>query len=289
MCGCVPPPPPPPPTVPAIAQTGVVISNLLPTINAISSESIISIFGSDFAPAGFSDLNTQVDPATGLVATNQSGVCVEIDNQRAPMFHVLSNQLNVQAPTLMGAGPVSVVVITNCDTPEAQRSAPEPVQLVDRTPAFFLEPFVGDGGQIAALHPDFSVVGDQELRPGATPAEPGKFISLFGTGFGLTRPDVEAGQIPRDVQAVQENGFLAPLVGDFKVTIGGMTLQGAPEGTPDVPYAGLASCCAGLYQIVIKVPEGLVDDNYEVTAMVDGISTPAGTFITVENPSGSAP
>ena len=73
MCGCVPPPPPPPP---AIASTGVVIANLLPTINAISRDSIISIFGSDFAPSDFSDLDTQVDPATGLVATNQSGVCV---------------------------------------------------------------------------------------------------------------------------------------------------------------------------------------------------------------------
>ncbi len=80
------PPPPPPPAVPAIAQTGVVISNLLPKINAISSESITSIFGSDFAPAGFIDPNATLD-ADGLVATKQSGVCVEIDGKRAPMFH----------------------------------------------------------------------------------------------------------------------------------------------------------------------------------------------------------
>ena len=146
MCGCVSPPPPPPPTAPAIAQTGVVIANLLPTINAISRDSIISIFGSDFAPSDFRNLDTQVDPATGLVATNQSGVCVEIDNQRAPVFHVLSNQINLQAPSLVGAGPVSVVVITNCDTPDEQRSAAEPVQLIDRTPAFFVEPIVDPGG-----------------------------------------------------------------------------------------------------------------------------------------------
>ena len=135
-----------PPPMPAIAPTGVVIANLLPTINAISRDSIISIFGSDFAPPGFRDLDTQVDPATGLVATNQSGVCVEIDGERSPMFHVLSNQINLQAPSLEGQSPVSVVVITNCDTPDAQRSMPEPVQLIDRTPAFFVEPIVDPGG-----------------------------------------------------------------------------------------------------------------------------------------------
>ncbi len=279
-------PPPPPPTVPAIAPTGVVIANLLPTINAISNESIISIFGSDFAPSGFRDLDTQVDPATGLVATNQSGVCVEIDGQRSPMFHVISNQLNVQAPTLEGAGPVSVVVITNCGTPEEQRSAAELVQLVDRTPAFFLEPFVGDGGQIAALHPDFSIVGDPALRPGSTPAEPGNFISLFGTGFGLTNPDVQAGQIPGNVQEVQDNGFLAPLVGDFSLTIGGMPL----EGSRDIPYAGLASCCAGLYQIVVRVPDGLPDGRHMVTAMIDGVSTTGDVFVQVKTvPEPAAP
>ena len=277
-------PPPPPPPVPAIAETGVVVANLLPTINAISRDSIISIFGSDFAPSGFRDLDTQVDPATGLVATNQSGVCVEIDGRRAPMFHVLSNQLNLQAPTLMGAAPVSVVVITNCGTPDEQRSAPEPVQLVDRTPAFFVEPIVDPGGAnpIAALHQDgVSLVGDPELRPGATPAEPGEFISLFGTGFGLTNPPLQAGQIPANVLP---NGGIADIDGPFSITIGGMTL----EGLPDVFYAGIAPCCAGLYQIVVRVPDGLPDGNHEVTAMVDGVSTLGGPYIPVRSPSTSA-
>ena len=273
--------------VPAIAQTGVVISNLLPKINAISSESITSIFGSDFAPAGFIDPNATLD-ADGLVATKQSGVCVEIDGKRAPMFHVQFNQLNVQTPTIDGAGPVSVVVITNCDTPEEERSLPETVQLMDRTPAFFLlEPILnaGDGNPVAASHVDFTKVGDPETHPGSTPAEPGEFIILWGTGFGLTEPDVQAGQLPKDVQKVQDNGFLAPIVGGFSVTIGGITL----EALPDVRYAGLASCCAGLYQIVIQLPEGLPDGNHEITAMVDGLSTPGGPFITVKSPAAGAP
>ena len=282
---------PPPPTVPVVLSMGVVMGNLLPTINAISGESIISIFGRDFAPDGVDNRDTQLDPASGLIATNLSGVCVEIDGQRSPMFHVITeanpsdptvDQVNVQAPTLMGAGPVSVVVISNCDMPNEQRSPAEPVQLSDRTPAFFLlEPILSLGlNPLVATHLDFSKIGDPNTHPGTTPAEPGEFIRMFGAGFGLTEPDVQAGEIPQNVPEVQDNNFLAPLVGDFTITIGGITL----EGRPNVLAAGLSVCCAGLYEIVVEVPEGLPDGNHEVIATIDGVSTPAGTFITVKAP-----
>ncbi len=170
-------PPPPPPTAPAILPLGVVMGNLLPTINAISGESIISIFGRDFAPDGVDNRNTQLDPATGLITTNLNDVCVEIDGKRSPMFHVITeanpsdptvDQLNVQAPTLMGAGPVSVVVISNCDTLDEQRSPAEPAQLSDRTPAFFLrEPILSiTSNHIVATHLDFTKIGDPETHPG---------------------------------------------------------------------------------------------------------------------------
>ena len=275
---------------------GVVMGNLLPTINAISDESIISIFGRDFAPDGVDNRDTQLDPASGLITTNLSGVCVEIDGQRSPMFHVITeanpsdttvDQLNVQAPTLMGAGPVSVVVISNCGTPDEQRSAAEPVQLSDRTPAFFLlEPILSLGpNPLVATHLDFSKIGDPNTHPGTTPAEPGELIRMFGTGFGLTDPDVQAGEIPQNVPEVQDNNFVASLVGDVSVTLGGMTLA----GPPDLFSAGLLSCCAGVYEIIVRVPEALADGNHEVTATIDGVSTPPGTFITVKAPSGSAP
>ncbi len=210
------------------------------------------------------------------------------------MFHVITkanpsdptvDQVNVQAPTLMGAGPVSVVVISNCDMPNEQRSPAEPVQLSDRTPAFFLlEPILSLGlNPLVATHLDFSKIGDPNTHPGTTPAEPGEFIRMFGAGFGLTEPDVQAGEIPQNVPEVQDNNFLAPLVGDFTITIGGITL----EGRPNVLAAGLSVCCAGLYEIVVEVPEGLPDGNHEVTATIDGVSTPPGTFITVKSVSAS--
>ena len=264
------------PGTPAILPSGVVISTLLPTINAISSNSIISIFGSDFFPEGIDADDAMLD-AEGLVATNLSGVCVEIDGERAPMFHVQFNQVNAQAPTLAGTGSVSAVVITDCDMPEEQRSAPESVQLMDLTPAFFLlDPILnlGAANPLAASHADFSKVGAPETHPGTTPAAPGEFIILWGTGFGPTDPALLAGQIPKNVLP---NFGLAEIPDPFSITIGGVTLE-----RPAVLYAGISPEFAGLYQIVVPIPASLPDGNHDVIATVEGVSTPSGPYITVK-------
>ena len=180
--------PGPGPPRPRITSGGVVVGNLLPTISSISPNSIISIFGSEFAPEGFSDTDTQTD-AAGLVATNQSGVCVEIGGVRAPMFHVFPNQLNVQAPSIEGESPASVVVVTGCDTPEEQRSAAESVSLVALTPAFFVTDFVDGGGAnpIAALHPGRSRNRGRSGYPaGFYAGRPGRIHQLV-PGPGLVR------------------------------------------------------------------------------------------------------
>ena len=102
---------------PAISSGGVVVANLLPTVSSISSNAIISIFGSNFAPDGTADTEPELD-AEGRVATTQRDVCVEINGERSPILHVFGNQLNLQAPTLASgtSGPVSVVVIAGCGT-----------------------------------------------------------------------------------------------------------------------------------------------------------------------------
>ena len=54
--------------IPAISEGGVVVANLLPTVNSISSNAIISIFGSNFAPEGTFDDQPELDDQ-GRVAT----------------------------------------------------------------------------------------------------------------------------------------------------------------------------------------------------------------------------
>ena len=261
---------------PAITSGGIVVANLLPTISSISPNAIISIFGTDLADEGIFDDRPELD-SEGRVAINQSGICVEINRERSPMFVVSTNQLNLQAPTLQARGPVTVEVIAACDTANEKRSPSQMVTVEDVTPAFFTISFTNADGAnpIAALHgggPE--VVADPAVFPGTRPAQPGEFISLFATGFGPTDPPIQAGEIPATALAAS-NGQ-ARVTGAFSITIAGIPL---PEG--DVFYAGTAPCCAGLYQLVVKVPEAAADGNQSVVATVDGVSTPTGPFVTV--------
>ncbi len=49
----------------------------------------------------------------------------------------------------------------------------------------------------------------------------------------------------------------------------------------DVLYAGAAPCCAGLYQFTVRLPPTFPDGNAAVMAIVQGVATPEGPFLTV--------
>ena len=115
------------------------------------------------------------------------------------------------------------------------------------------------------------------MIPGARPAEPGEFISLFATGLGPTKPPVQAGEIP--ASKLSDTFGQAELTNPIAITIGELPV---PAG--DVFYAGTAPCCAGLYQIVVKVPPSAPDGNLEVIATVAGVSMLPGPFVTVKSP-----
>ena len=135
------------PTAPVISTGGIVSAGLsIPRITAMAVNSIVSIFGSQFAPPG---TNRQVSPAdlvNGKIPTNLAGVCVLFGTERAPILVVVSNQLNVQVPQLP-AGEVSVQVITKCDTPQAEPSNPLSVQIQAAAPEFFYFTHNADGQQ----------------------------------------------------------------------------------------------------------------------------------------------
>ena len=263
---------------PEITPGGIVLGTGTPVVEAISPNSIFTIFGQEFAPPGTFVIRPEVDDE-GRVSTTLAGSCVEINGERSPLFAVLPTQINGQASDRLEPGQGSVVVIRNCGTTEEQRSPASPVVIAAETPAFFNFVNTLEGrNPIATLHgggPDF--VGEPGLIPGVTftPARPNEFISLFGTGFGETSPALEAGDIPSQALPPELNGQ-ARLVEAVNVSIGGIEV---PPG--DVFYAGDAPCCAGLYQLVVPVPGDAPAGDLAVTVEVNGVSTPEGPFVTV--------
>jgi uncharacterized protein (TIGR03437 family) len=265
---------------PLIGSGGVVLATQTPVVASASPNAILSVYGVDFAPAGTFAQVEGVD-TEGKVGTRLANTCVEINGTRTPMFGVFvaqgpnpASQINLQSPTNPGQGPASVVVIRACGTPQENRSDPEMVNMAAVSPAFFNAVNNVDGvNPIAAIHG-----GDGPPIDQAAPAAPGEFISLFATGFGPTDPLFEAGEIP---EREFPGGGQAGITGEVSVTIGGLPVRREPEV---FFYAGVAPCCAGLYQLVVEVPPTAPDGNLPVVVTVNGISSPNGPYIRVARP-----
>ena len=264
---------------PAISAGGIVLANLLPSIPAGSPRGLLTAFGSDFAAPGTfatADLDDQ-----GRVKENLGGSCVEVSGRRSALLGVTGNQISFQASHETGLGPAEVVVINNCDTSVEMRSAPMNVEIQREAPGFlvFLVPgFIDSGGAnlITAVHNnDGACVGPTELPcradlPPTRLARRGDIIQLFGTGFGQTQEQLEAGAVP---------GAPFPLASNSQIEV---TIGGVPVPPEDLFYVGAAPCCASLDQITMRIPAAVPDGDQQVIITINGVSSPAGPFIRVQ-------
>ena len=262
---------------PSISSGGVVLGTLRPAVTTGAPNAIATVFGTEFAPAGTAASTTQLDDA-GKVPAVLAETCVEVGGRRAPLFFVGPGQINFQIPDQAGMGPEAVTVIRGCGTADERRSADESFNMAAAQPAFFLlNPNASLA--VAALHgggPSF--VGPADLFPGVTtPAAPGEVISLYGTGFGATDPPLTAGQIP--VRAYPDAPLTRlPASTDVRVAFG--DIEVAPT---DISYIGGAPCCAGLYQLTVKVPDSAPNGELPVTLTINGVASPEGPFVAVQS------
>jgi uncharacterized protein (TIGR03437 family) len=281
--------------VPSIAEGGIVLATGLPQVSTVSALSIITVWGSNFSTEAI--LNPTLDE-NGDLDTTLGGVCVEIGGERSPIYAVTPNQINVQTPATPTLGPVSVVVITGCDTAaqalnpatniqalspvgRAIRSEVAMVTVEEATPGFFLFT-LADGGLIAAR---FNATPSQAPVPVAPadlfpnddfgpsrPAMPGDILLLYGTGWGPTTADLGTGELAPDAAQVLPEA--SPMV----------TFGGVPMAPEDVLYVGVTPDAAGLFQLAIRVPAGAVPGNNRVVLTVYSKSTPDGPVIPVGSP-----
>lgn len=260
---------------PSISPGGVVLSNLLPTVNTISPLSIISLFGLDFSAELIAVPNLD---AEGRVDTILGGTCVEIAGVRAPIYAIFPTQANIQTPAGAPLGPVGVVAIRDCDTPLASRSPVEMVTVEEATPGFFLFPPRSVDGFIAARFHEgaapvapVGVFPDDSFGP-SRPAKRGDVIILYGTGWGDTEPSFATGELPVGAAAVLDSA-------NPTVTFGGIQLAPA-----DVFYIGVTPGNAGLFQLAIRVPAAAQPGDNQVVLTVYGKSTPVGPVVPVALP-----
>ena len=234
---------------------------------SMSVNTLVSIFGSGFAPAGTERSAHSEDLVNYSAYPKQLNcVAVEIDGQRAPITYVRPNQINAQVPTLNDLGQGNVQVILNPGQPNEIRmpaSRSTPLQLY--SPAFF----TFDGRSVSATDPAGKLVANPAVLASGTPAHPGDVVVLYGTGFGVTNPVYQAGELVPSLAALRD---------PFQVIIGGVTLAPA-----DVLYAGLApASISGLYQFNVRIPPSVGDGDIPVSITLGSYKTQAGATIPVK-------
>jgi uncharacterized protein (TIGR03437 family) len=239
-----------------------------------SSGSMVSIFGTAFQTSGHQRTAGPGDYVNGGYPTQLGCVGVQVMGPglaqpvQLPIAYVSFGQINAQMPEFSGTGPVTLTVLINPGTGSGVSS---PVATLNSlqpfAPAFFTFP---NSMSIAAEEAGTgSIVADSSVVAGASPANPGDVVSLFGTGFGAVTPAIAAGQLATG---------MATLTNSITVTIGAATL--APS---DVLYAGLSpGSISGLYQFNVRIPAGTPSGEVPVTISIGGAQTQSGVTIPIQ-------
>lgn len=162
--------------LPQISSAGIV--NAASFAQPISPGSIVSLFGSNLAPALLS--------ATSVpLPTELAGTSVTVNGIKAPLFFVSAGQINLQLPwetpfSYVDSTPVPTVYVMVTTPAGTSAAVAAPVSLA--SPSLFSADGTGCGPAAALnIAPDGSV----SVNSPSNSAAPGDTISLHGTGFGM--------------------------------------------------------------------------------------------------------
>jgi len=221
---------------------------------SVTAGQIVSLFGSGIGPKDMVGL--QLD-RSGRVATFLGGTQVLFNGVAAPLLVALSHQLNAVVPqSVADASSVDVVV-----THGGHVSSIWTLPVSTSDPALFT--LDGSGhGQAAALNADGSLNG------ASNPAIRGKFITLFGSGFG------EWNELVPDGAVIDSS--LTTVKTPVSVTIGGTDAR--------VLYAvGAPGLVNGVVVVNAEIPLGVAPgDVLAVVVTVGDKSSPANVTVAIK-------
>ena len=241
---------------PVLAPVITGVANAEGGSTTIAPNTWVSISGSALAPVGDSRIWQGSDFSNGQMPSKLDGVSVSMNGENAYVYYISPGQINVLTPLDLAPGLVQIAVTSSGITSDSFTAQGQAT-----SPSFFI---FGGGPYVVATHANGSLIGPVTLYPGqTTPAKPGEVIILYANGFGPVSPPVAAGS------AVQ--------VGNLPTL---PTIQIGGSSAP-VQFAGLAS--PGLYQFNVVVPPILADGDQPIVATYNGVSTQAGTLLTVQN------
>lgn len=219
---------------------------------AVAPGELVAIFGSNF---GTSVLQAAT-PQNNAYPVSLGRTRVLFNGQPGAITAVTPNQINVFVPVVGLGSSVSVAVEV-----DSVLSSPVVLPVASAAPGISTADSSGSG-QGAILNQDGS------LNSHANPAAPGSVISLFGTGLGLSTPQLPDGAL------VLSTPFPAPQ-NQVRVTVGGMAAE--------VLYAGAAPFLpSGVFQVNVRVPAGTATGDAAVAVVAGGVASEQQVTVTIQ-------
>ncbi len=251
---------------PAISDAGVVLADLRSATAKGAPNALATARGSGFAAATVVG-SSGVLEAAGRVSTVLEGSCVEVNQQRAPLVRIAHDEATFQIPSAAGLGAATVQVIRGCDTPEGARSNSIAFPISAAQPVLFQ--FSEEDEGTSALLPDLSLAAPAaDTGTLRRPALPGEVVTFLGTGFGLTAPPLETGEIsplPRRLATAS----IRPMIGQFEVQ------------ADHILYAGASPGFAGLYELSLRLPDNVPAGSHAFGVLVNGVASATGPKLEV--------
>jgi uncharacterized protein (TIGR03437 family) len=209
---------------PTISSGGIV--SAAGSSPGIARGSVASLYGTALADASATAANVPLPRMLGSVQVSVNGV-------NAPLWYVDSGQINFQVPFESPLqGQASVVV-----TRDGVTSAPMTVTLTPYAPSVFTYQRIAGVFDPIIVHS----TNNQLITP-TSPAVPGEFLVVYGTGIG-------------DVSVLPATGDLSPENPPAKAKLTPTATIGGVSAT--VTFAGLTPDAIGLAQFNIQVPTAL--------------------------------
>jgi len=224
---------------------------------AVSPGEMVAIFGQDLGPA--TGVNLQLD-SNGLLTTSLGGTQVFVNGNPAPLVYAAAQQVNTIVPYEVAQAQTASVVLVY----RGNASAASQIAIAAVKPGIFTGNSSGSG-QGAILNPDYSVNGP------AHPATRGQYVTIYGTGEGVTTTPGMDGRVS-DAAGTP----LPKVAAACSATVGGQPTT--------VAYCGEApGFTAGLVQMNVLVPVSVTPGNaVPVTITVGGVTSQSGVTLVVQ-------
>jgi uncharacterized protein (TIGR03437 family) len=203
-------------------------------------------FGTDTADA-FSQSNPIPLP------TALANIQVTVSGTPAPLYYVSPTQINFIMPWNAPTTGTADVQVLNTLTGQLLAASQIPMNTV--SPAIFIGASAGAGAKQGAV-----VNQNGTVNGSTTPAKPGEYISIWGTGQGLVKiSDQPAdGDIPRNGLVGAQGNLRVWICNDYTDQI---PLQpNEPRSIPGVDtnfieFSGLSPSFPGMWQVNVRVPQ----------------------------------